>query len=89
MPTETAQRVLRLVQQTLPSSVKLARPLEPSTPLFSSRLFDSMGMIELLIFLEREFDVSLDLTTEELVKLDTAEHLAERIDRLTQARPRA
>ena len=60
--------------------------LSPSTPLFSSQIIDSMGLIEFVAFLEREFGVSIDATVEELTILDTAARLAEEIERLRRVK---
>lgn len=82
MSAETAQRILQFIQQTFPRRLTPGRALEPSTPLFSSQVIDSMGLVELLVFVERELGVSLDATIEELTTLDTAANLASHIDRL-------
>ena len=81
MSSDTSERLLQFARQTFAARArKLGLALEPETPLFSSGLIDSMGMIELLAFAEREFRVSLDVTATELTALDTAANLARHIE---------
>ena len=79
-------RILAFVKDVFGKRLNPEQELSPSTKLFSSQIIDSMGLIELLVFLEREFGVSLDVTVEEITKLDTAANLAQEIERLQQAR---
>ncbi len=88
MSARTSDRILAFVQETFRNRLDPEQGLSSSTPLFSSQLIDSMGLIELLAFLEKEFGVSLEATVDELTKLDTAANLAREIERLQQARER-
>lgn len=88
MSARTSDRILAFVQETFRNRLDPGQGLSSSTPLFSSQLIDSMGLIELLAFLEKEFGVSMDATVDELTKLDTAANLAHEIERLQQARER-
>jgi len=80
MPDAQTDRLLAFVTQTFAGRIRQrGLALEPSTPLFSNGLIDSMGLIELLAFAEREFRVSLDATVTELTALDTADALIRHI----------
>ena len=79
-------RILEFVGKTFGHRLGSGQALSSSSPLFSSQIVDSMGLIELLAFLEREFGVSIDATVDELTKLDTASNLAEEIERLQRVR---
>ena len=84
---DVTARLVQFVRTAFGSRVDSPDQLGPASPLFSNQLVDSMGVIELLAFIEREFRVSLTVTMDELAKLDTAANLAQRI---TQAqRPAA
>ncbi len=75
------EQLLTFARQAFGDRVGPDVRFEPSTPLFSSQLVDSMGTVELLAFVERTFGMSLNLTIDELVKLDTIERLAREIER--------
>lgn len=47
------------------------RPLTAETPLFSTGIVDSFGVLELIAFLEDEFAVSIDPASHELDEFDT------------------
>ena len=81
---EIAERILEFVRTISSRRSGVGAPLTPASPLFSSQLVDSMGSIELLAFVEREFGVTMNLPVEELIELDTASGLAERIGRARQ-----
>ena len=85
MSDEMAQRLMRFVEATFANRLAAGEPLTLATPLFSSQLIDSMGLIELLAFIEREFEVSWDATLEELTRLDTPAQLAREIAARRQA----
>ena len=86
MAASITDRMLAFVKEAFGSRLDPGEALSPSTPLFSSRLIDSMGLIEFVAFLEREFGVSIDATVDELTTLDTAERLAGEIERLRGAK---
>ncbi len=88
MAGETAQRILEFVQGTFAVRLESAGKLDLSSPLFSSQVIDSMGAVELLAFIEQEFHVSIDLTIEELRRLDSAENFAAHVESLQQAQPK-
>lgn len=82
----SAQRLIAFIQKTFGTRLGKDETVGLSTPLFSSRLVDSMGMIELLVFLERELGVTLELTMEEAARLDTVERFVQRIEQLQRSR---
>ena len=82
MADETTGVLLAFVQRTFASRLRPGEMLSPSSPLFSSQLIDSIGIVELLAFIEQRFGVGLDLTIEELRRLDTAANLAAYIEPL-------
>ena len=86
MPDAVADRLLAFLWTVCQSRLKPGETLQASTPLFSSRLIDSMGVVELLAFVEQGFGVVLNVTLEELAEMDTAAHLSQRIEQLRQAR---
>ncbi len=89
MPTEMVVRILRFVEDTFPSRGTIPRPLQPDSPLFSSRIIDSMGLVELLVFLEQAFGVTLDDSLDELTTLDTAAQLARHVEQHQRTQRRA
>ena len=86
MSSDTTHRLLSFVTNTFGARLGSGTVVEPSSALFSNGLIDSMGLIELLAFVEREFGLAWDITGEELATLDTAERLAHEIERLQQAK---
>ena len=87
--SDIAQRLIDFVRSSFSGRLKAGETPTSSTPLFSSRLVDSMGLIELIAFIEREFHVILTDTMEELTALDTIGRLASEIERLKQTRQRS
>lgn len=85
MSKEMAQEILKFVSETFPAQVK-PEDLKMTTPLFSSQMIDSLGMVELLAFMEQKFRVTLTMTMGELKKLDTAAQLASYIQHYQQTR---
>lgn len=86
MANPSAQRILEFIQKTFANQAAPGEALTPSTPLVSSQLIDSMGVVELLVFLERECGVPVNMTMEELRTLDTAERLARHLEQLQAVR---
>jgi acyl carrier protein len=88
MSADLAERLLAFTRTLAASRARPGERLELSSPVFSQRLVDSMGVVELLAFVDREFGVSLDITMEELAELSTITSLARHIAQLRQAQPR-
>ncbi len=53
-----------------------ARAVGDETPLFSSGLVDSFGVLELIAFLEDEFKIDIDTNTHEIRDFDTIRKVA-------------
>jgi acyl carrier protein len=69
------QEVIRLIQQTLHIELALAE----DTPLLSSGLVDSFGLVVLLAAIEEEYDVTLDESEIGVDTFDTPAQVHERI----------
>ena len=80
MPGPLAAQLLAFVQSTFGRRAQ-GKPIEPTTPLFSTQIIDSMGMVELLSFVEQACGIPWDPTVEELTQLDTIERLADALSR--------
>ena len=80
MPGPLAVQLLEFVQSTFGRRSK-GRPIEPTTPLFSTQIIDSMGMVELLSFVEQACGIPWDPTVAELTQLDTVERIADALSR--------
>ena len=84
MPSsQTTDRIMDFVRKTFCPRQDPAS-LGPSSALFSNGRIDSLGLVELLAFIQQEFGVSLDSSVGELKKLDTAANLAAHIDQLKE-----
>jgi acyl carrier protein len=59
-----------------------SRPLDPDTPLFSSGIVDSFGVLELIAFLDDTFGVNIDPARHELAEFDTISKIAALVTRL-------
>lgn len=59
-----------------------AQPLGPDTPLFSSGIVDSFGVLELIAFLDETFGVDIDPARHELAEFDTIAKTAALVTRL-------
>lgn len=55
------------------------------TPLFSSGIIDSFGVLELIAFLEESFGVDIDPARHDLSEFDTVDKIVSLIGRLQQA----
>jgi acyl carrier protein len=53
------------------------------TPLFSSGIVDSFGVLELIVFLEDTFNVQIDPARHELSEFDSAAKIAALVKRLS------
>jgi acyl carrier protein len=59
----------------------------PDTPLFSSGIVDSFGVLELIAFLEDTFHIQIDPARHELSEFDSAAKIAGLVTRLSPKRP--
>ena len=63
-----------------------SRRLDPDSPLFSSGIVDSFGLLELIAFLEDSFGVSIDPARHDLIALDTPRRIGALVTTLIQPR---
>ena len=57
--------------------------LGPDTPLFTTGVVDSFGVLEVIAFVEHAFQVEIDLSVHELGDFDTTRRIAALVGRLT------
>lgn len=69
------QQLIELIQQTLHIDMELG----DDTPLLSSGLVDSFGLVALLGAIEEEYDITLDETELGVDTFDTPAQILERI----------
>jgi acyl carrier protein len=65
------ETILQFVRDHFKASIGTAA-IGPETPLFTTGIVDSFGVLELIAFLEDEFGVAIDPAQHELVDFDTA-----------------
>jgi acyl carrier protein len=58
--------------------------LAADTPLFSSGMIDSFGVLELIAFLEDRFHVEIDPSRHDLVEFDTIGRIVRLVERARQ-----
>lgn len=78
---EVEEEVRQFIQKTFRAQVALT-PVEDDTPLFSSGIIDSFGVLELISFLEDTFKIEIDMTQYELSAFDTVRKIAALIAKL-------
>jgi acyl carrier protein len=71
--------VREFVQRRFPSPSTAA--IDRQTPLFSSGLVDSFGVLELIAFLEDTFGITIDTARHDLLEFDTIEKIDDVIRR--------
>jgi acyl carrier protein len=57
-------------------------PFDHESPLFSTGVIDSFGVLELIAFVERTYGVDIDLSAHALEEFDTAAKVAALVRRL-------
>lgn len=67
--------VREFIQKAFRAQVAVT-PLEADTPLFSSGIIDSFGVLELIAFLEEAFKIEIDTTRHDLTDFDTVRKIA-------------
>ncbi len=75
------ETVLNFVRAQFPRSAK-GSALGANSPLFSTGVIDSFGVLELIAFVEREYRVDIDLSAHALEDFDTAAKVAALVRRL-------
>jgi acyl carrier protein len=77
MDNVTPQRVLELMVQEL----GMSSDLRPEDPIFSSRILDSIDVVNLVLVLEKAFGVRIDPSEVDIGHLDSAVRVAETLQR--------
>jgi len=67
---EMEARIRKFIETTFRPQVAVAA-FDRDTPLFSSGIVDSFGVLELIAFLEEAFTIDLDPSQHELEEFDT------------------
>jgi acyl carrier protein len=83
--TSNAEIVRQFVRKTFARQV-LLRPITDDSPLFSSGIIDSFGVLELIAFLEETFQVNIDTSQRELSEFDTIAKIDHLITQLQSCR---
>lgn len=78
---EVEKEVRQFIQNTFRAQVALT-PVEDDTPLFSSGIIDSFGVLELISFLEDTFKIEIDTTRYDLSAFDTVRKIAALVAKL-------
>ena len=73
--------ILTFVRTNFKASVG-RREIDLHTPLFSSGLVDSFGVLEVIAFLEDRFGIEIDPARHNLLEFDTATSIVGVVDRL-------
>jgi acyl carrier protein len=80
------EAILAFVREQFKASIGTAR-VDRDTPLFSSGIVDSFGVLELIAFLEDRFGVEVDPSRHELHEFDTAAKAAALVAQLAPKAP--
>jgi acyl carrier protein len=80
------EAILRFVREQFKASIGTTT-LQPDTPLFSTGIVDSFGVLELIAFLEDTFHVEINPARHELEEFDTAAKIAALVGRLSPKAP--
>jgi len=73
--SETADRIRAFIETKFKPK-KGGRAFDDDTPLFSSGIVDSFGVLELIAFLEEAFAIDIDVNKYELRDFDTVRKVA-------------
>ncbi len=71
----TEARILAFLESRFRAALA-GRPVDRDTPLFSTRIVDSFGVLELIAFLEETFGVDIDPGRHDLLEFDTVARIA-------------
>jgi acyl carrier protein len=80
------QIILRFVSEQFKASIGRTA-IGPDTPLFSTGIVDSFGVLELIAFLEETFGVDIDPARHDILEFDTIEKISALVARLRSAVP--
>ena len=70
-----SNRITAFIEARFRRSIRTAG-IDETTPLFSTGVIDSFGVLELIAFLEETFDVSIDPGQHELDEFDTVRKIS-------------
>ena len=79
--SEVEEELRQFIQKTFRAQVALT-PVEDDTPLFSSGIIDSFGVLELISFLEDTFEIEIDTTQYDISAFDTVRKIAALVAKL-------
>jgi len=74
--------IQEFLQRRFPSPATTA--LDRQTPLFSSGVVDSFGVLELIAFLEDTFGITIDTAQHDLLEFDTIDKIEALIGRVRE-----
>ena len=76
-----------LIRTFIKQRFRGAGDLKNDSPLFSSGVIDSFGVLELIAFLEDQFQVTIDPARHELEEFDTIDKIANVVSKARAADP--
>lgn len=76
---DSSELIREFLRRRFPSPV--VTTLDRHTPLFSSGVIDSFGVLELIAFLEDTFHITIDTTQHDLLEFDTLEKIEQLVSR--------
>jgi acyl carrier protein len=79
----TENTIRTFLQQRFRASIG-SKPLDADTPLFSSGIVDSFGVLELIAFLDDTFGVDIDPARHDLAEFDTIAKITTLVTTLQQ-----
>lgn len=74
---ELADQLIKQIRQTNNGRTSLNTEIEPDTDLLTTGILDSMGFIELLMFMETEYGYKIDLLDADPAQFSTIKGLCE------------
>jgi acyl carrier protein len=80
------QIILRFVSEQFKASIGRTA-IGADTPLFSTGIVDSFGVLELIAFLEETFGVEIDPARHDILEFDTVAKISALVARLQSAVP--
>lgn len=72
------------IENFIKSNFKISKTFNADTDLFKSRIIDSIGLVELVHFLEREFDVKIPFESISIEDLKTVNCITTFLERKKQ-----
>ena len=81
---DAAEKLVGFLARACAARWPATEPKDGTARVLSGDVLDSMALVELLAFIEREFGVALACTVDEIRRLETPAHLAREIVRRQQ-----